>query len=77
VAFNVELGGESPTREHVELLTVIQNAPTKTFSFTYTFNNRPSSPFFPSATYETDGFAIGLQPTNLSSGRDGTPALVA
>ncbi len=69
VAFNVELGSERPTREHVGLLTdIIQNAPTKTFSFAYTFNNRPSSPFFPSATYETDGFAIGLQPTNLSSG---------
>jgi len=69
VAFNVEMSGGRPTREHVGLLTdIIHSAPIKTFSFTYTFNNRPSSPFFPSATYETDGFAIGLQPTNLSSG---------
>jgi hypothetical protein len=69
VAFNVDLSDERPTREHLGLLTdIVQNAPTKTFSFTYAFNNRPSSPYFPSATYDTDGFAIGLQPTNLSSG---------
>jgi hypothetical protein len=69
VAFNVDLTNEVPTREHVGLLTaIVQNAPTKTFSFTYSFNNTPSTPYFPSATYETDGFAIGLQPTNLSSG---------
>jgi Uncharacterised ACR (DUF711) len=69
VAFNVDLTAEIPTREHVGLLmAIVQNAPAKTFSFTYTFNNAASTPYFPSATYETDGFAIGLQPTNLSSG---------
>jgi uncharacterized protein (UPF0210 family) len=69
VAFNVDLTAEVPTHEHVQLLTaIVQNAPGKTFSFTYTFNNAASTPYFPSATYETDGFAIGLQPTNLSSG---------
>ena len=69
VAFNIDLTNETPAEKHVSLFTaIVQNAPTKTFSFTYTFNNAPSSPYFPSATYETDGFAIGLQPTNLSSG---------
>ena len=69
VAFNVDLTNEVPTREHLGLvMAIVQNEPTKTFSFTYTFNNVPSTPYFPSATYETDGFAIGLQPTNLSSG---------
>ena len=69
VAFNVDLTAGIPTHEHVALLTaIVQNAAAKTFSFTYTFNIAASTPYFPSATYERDGFAIGLQPTNLSSG---------
>lgn len=39
-----------------------------TFNFAYVFNNRPSSPYFPSTAYERNGFAIGLQPTDLSEG---------
>lgn len=66
---NVELANEDIGLEHVALLqNVIQSNASKTFNFTYTFNNAASSPYFPSARYETDGFAIGLQPTDLSAG---------
>ena len=50
------------------MFNIIKKRPDKTFSFTYTFNNAPSSPYFPSAAYQKNGFAIGLQPTDLSEG---------
>lgn len=65
--FNIELANEQITTKHVDLLfKVIQERPDKTFSFTFVFNNAPSSPFFPSGSYEKNGFSIGLQPTDLS-----------
>ena len=69
LTFNLELAKEKIGLEHVSLLNdIISNNAARTFSFTYTFNNAASSPYFPSARYETDGFAIGLQPTDLSAG---------
>lgn len=69
LSFNVELAQEQITDDHVRLLQeMIRTDASKTFSFTYTFNNAASSPYFPSARYERDGFAIGLQPTDLSKG---------
>jgi hypothetical protein len=69
VSFNLDLTGTEITKIHVDLLfKVIYQAPEKTFNFTYTFNTPPSCPYFPSATYGTDGFAVGLQPTDLSEG---------
>lgn len=69
LSFNVELGKEDISEKHVGILqSIIASDASKTFSFTYTFNNAPSSPYFPSAKYERDGFAIGLQPTDLSVG---------
>ena len=69
VAFNVEIKDTSETPEHVSLLlNIIRHNPSKTFNFTYVFNNQLSSPYFPSASYEKDGFSIGLQPTDLSEG---------
>jgi len=68
VSLNLDLT-EGVSAYHVDvLLQIIREAPAKTFNFTYTFHNRPSSPFFPSATFEHPGFAIGLQPTDLSEG---------
>lgn len=68
VSLNLDLT-EGVAADHVDvLLRIIQTAPAKTFNFTYTFHNKPSSPFFPSATFEHPGFAIGLQPTDLSKG---------
>jgi len=68
LAVNLDLtDGVGP--EHVDpLFKIIRQNPAKTFNFAYTFNNRLSSPFFPSASFERTGFAVGLQPTNLSAG---------
>lgn len=49
------------------LFDIIKKAPDKTFSFTYVYNHVPSSPYFPSAKYERNGFSIGLQSTDLSA----------
>jgi hypothetical protein len=69
LTFNVELAKQEINLEHVALLqNIIANNASRTFSFTYTFNNAASSPYFPSARYEQEGFAIGLQPTDLSNG---------
>lgn len=68
VSLNLDLT-DGVVDNHVAVLwRIIREAPAKTFNFTYTFHNRPSSPFFPSATFEQPGFAIGLQPTDLSEG---------
>ncbi|KKP73778.1 MAG: hypothetical protein UR68_C0002G0001, partial [Candidatus Roizmanbacteria bacterium GW2011_GWA2_35_19] len=67
VAFNIDLTNKSLDLDDVGILfNIIKNSPTKTFNFTYVFNNPISSPFFPSANYERDGFAIGFQPTDLT-----------
>jgi hypothetical protein len=69
VSFNLELANETITEAHVRVLaTIIRTNGPKTFSFTYTFNNVPSTPYYPSASFERDGFAIGLQSTDLSEG---------
>jgi len=74
VSLNLDLT-DGVTTNHVDvLLRIIKEAPAKTFNFTYTFHNRPSSPFFPSATFEHPGFAIGLQPTDLAEGCPDLPA---
>jgi len=66
---NVDLTREQIDHRHVSLLTTLmRERPSKTFNFAYTFNPVASTPYFPSATYATDGFAIGLQPTDLSDG---------
>ncbi len=69
VNFNVDLTNKEITLDHAGLLFTImrENAP-KTFCFSYVFNNALSTPYFPSASYEREGFAIGLQPTDLSEG---------
>ncbi len=69
VSFNLDLTKESITTDHAKILfDVIRNNPSYTFNFTYTFNNPKGVPYFPSANFEKVGFAVGLQPTNLSVG---------
>ena len=69
LSFNVDISNEEINSKHTELLfKIIDINPSKTFDFAFTFNNPVSSPFFPSARYERNGFAIGLQPTNLANG---------
>lgn len=45
-----------------------RDAPLKSFHFAFNANCPLSSPFFPSARYEREGFSIGLQSTNLALG---------
>lgn len=67
MSFNIDLAQETIDVRHVEILyDIIKTNPSKTFNFTYTFNNSPSSPYFPSAAYQQNGFVIGLQPTDLA-----------
>ena len=72
VAFNLDLSDKAITDEHTGILfEIIRRNAAKTFSFTFTFNVPALSPYYPSATMdpEHDGFAVGLQSTNLSAGR--------
>lgn len=67
IFFNIDLSSEQINDKHIEILfNIIKYKPDKTFNFTYTFNNKPSSPYFPSSSYKTNGFSIGLQPTDLA-----------
>lgn len=66
-AINLDLTNESITCEHADFLfKIIENKPDNTFRFTYGFNLPGSSPYFPSAKCGQKGFAVGLQPTDLS-----------
>ncbi|MFH0831181.1 MAG: DUF711 family protein [Parcubacteria group bacterium] len=66
-AINLDLSNENITTEHADILfKIIDNKPDNTFRFTYGFNLPVSSPYFPSAKFGQKGFAIGLQPTDLS-----------
>lgn len=67
--FNIDLTDVSIGLEHVDFIfKIIRTNPNKTFDFTYVFNNKSSSPFFPSANYEKEGYSIGYQATNLAEG---------
>lgn len=66
-SFNIDLTDQEINSKAVEILfEIIRKNASKTFLFTYVFRNMPSTPFFPSAHYEKNGFSIGLQPTDLS-----------
>lgn len=66
-SFNLDLSDrEISVTDAAVLFTIIEANPSKTFNFSYVFNNSPSSPFFPSGSYAEDGFSVGLQPTDLS-----------
>lgn len=68
-SFNLDLTNSEITLDDVNILfSIIKQIPNKTFSFAYVFNNRQSSPFFPSGTYHKEGFSIGFQPTDLTQG---------
>jgi hypothetical protein len=67
-SFNIDLTNVDIEDKYINILfEIIRKQASRTFYFAYTFNNAASSPFFPSAIYDRDGFAIGLQSTNLSS----------
>ncbi|EKE27291.1 MAG: hypothetical protein ACD_3C00226G0010 [uncultured bacterium (gcode 4)] len=67
ITINLDLTNETIEEKHINLLyEIINENPSKTFNFTYTFNNKTASPYFPSAKYEKNWFSIWLQPTDLS-----------
>jgi Uncharacterised ACR (DUF711) len=71
LSFHIDLTGEDIQEAHLDLLfDMIKNKPDKMFNFAYVFQNPPSSPYFPAARYGQEGFAIGLQPTDLAAGCD-------
>lgn len=69
INFNIDLTNVDIDRRYADILfRIISEKPAATFNFTFVFNNSPSSPFFPSGSYEKNGFSVGLQPTDLSEG---------
>ncbi|MCA9383731.1 DUF711 family protein, partial [Candidatus Dojkabacteria bacterium] len=67
VFFNINLTNNPVTELDVEpLFRLLSSNASRTFNYTYVFNNPYSSPFMPSANYERNGFAIGMQATDLS-----------
>ena len=69
VSCNLDLTSVPLEQKYVQILfDIINQNPRKTFNFAYVFNHAHSSPFFPSAAYHVNGFAVGLQSTNLSEG---------
>jgi uncharacterized protein (UPF0210 family) len=67
ISFNIDITASLEKSDIDILLKIIRQRPSLTFNFAYVVNNVPSSPFFPSANFETEGFSIGLQPTDLSA----------
>ena len=47
---------------------LMDTAPERTFGFSWVAHNPPSGPFFNAARFETPGFAVGLQSTDLAAG---------
>ena len=70
ISFNLEIKDHVRTEDVDILFDIIRYRPEKTFNFSYTFCNPPSSPYFPAAHYQQNGFAVGLQPTDLSEDCD-------
>ena len=74
IAFNLQLKDEVRLEDIEVLFQIIQRAPSKTFHFTFSFNNTYNSPYFPASNFGKTGFSIGLQPTNLAAGCDSLSA---
>lgn len=67
VSFNVDLTDTKLGSEHTDFIfRIMKEKPSHTFNYSYVFNNPNSSPFFPAASYERNGFAIGLESTDLA-----------
>ena len=68
VACNLGVDGPVTAADVAWLQRLVAARPERTFTFAWTFHNAPGSPFFPSATWAGNGFALGLQPTDLAAG---------
>jgi hypothetical protein len=68
ISFTIDLTNDQPNIDHVNFLKkLIKIKPEATFNFAFVFNNALSSPYNPSSAYERDGFAVGLEPTDLAA----------
>ncbi len=66
-SFHVDLT-DGVSRDDVDLLfEIMENAPLRTFGFSWVVNNPASGPFFNAARFARPGFAIGLQTPNLAA----------
>lgn len=70
VHFNMNITDGVDLDDVEVLFEIIKQNPSKTFNFTYTVNVPPSSPYYPSAYHDKNGFALGLQNTDLSANCD-------
>jgi hypothetical protein len=68
VSCNLEIHDHVELRDVDFLFELIRQRPEKTFQFSYTFSNPHSTPFFPAARFEREGFSLGLQSTDLAAG---------
>lgn len=69
VSFTIDFGDSVLTLDNTgQLFDLVRASPIRTFEFAYGFNLPSSSPYFPSACHATDGFSVGLQPTDLAEG---------
>jgi len=68
VSCNLEIHDHVELHDVDFLFELIRQRPEKTFQFSYTFCNPHSTPFFPAAHFEREGFSLGLQSTDLAAG---------
>jgi uncharacterized protein (UPF0210 family) len=67
--FHIDCTDDDIGLDHARLLQrIIKSCAGKTFNVAFSFRSPVSSPYFPCARYEREGFSIGLQPTNLATG---------
>lgn len=67
--FHVDCTHDDVGTGHVRLLQrIINSCAGKTFNIAFSFRVPASSPYFPCARYEREGFSIGMQPTTLAVG---------
>lgn len=66
VSFNLDLTKIVEKKDAEFLFKLIETKADKTFNFSYKFFDSPSTPFFPVATFQQNGFSLGLQATDLS-----------
>lgn len=74
ISFNLDITEALNIEDVRVLFDIIAGNAAKTFNFTYSVNVPVSSPYLPSAKFEKNGFAIGLQSTNLSADCDAVGA---
>jgi hypothetical protein len=68
ISFNLALDSPITAADVEVLFEIIKKKASKTFNFSFSFNNPVGSPYFPASNMGKKGFALGLQSTNLAQG---------